>query len=257
MIFLRDPKHWLPIVGAFIVFITFIVKDGLHERWKDTADAFESAERFASQKQMSKGILEAITALSTKKTPSQIAFSAIPFQDEDENEQRWDEQINKDTNLALRDLMNTWSDADNLEILLNLLPPEDSAHVERKKGEHLYDETNDLIATIDKKHTAYGEAQHALLRTEDYRQAIKELKKKTADELAPLNERLDNELINVSAQAYSLQTATLDHAKAIRERNRLNEKYAKWISAALFGLGWGLGLLGKFYGVPEVAGGGD
>ena len=43
---------------------------------------------------------------------------------------------------------------------------------------------------------------------------------------------------------------TLQEAEIIRERNAIYAKYAWWISAALFALGWGLGLLGKLKGVP-------
>jgi hypothetical protein len=44
-------------------------------------------------------------------------------------------------------------------------------------------------------------------------------------------------------------------AEQIRRRNNAYAHIAWWASALLFAFGWGLGLLGKLYGVPEAAGG--
>src|SRR5579862_3953488 len=42
--FLRSPKHWMPIAGAFIVFFTFIAKEGLGEHWRQVAEAIDTAQ---------------------------------------------------------------------------------------------------------------------------------------------------------------------------------------------------------------------
>ena len=45
-LFLRANSHLLVVVGALIVFLTFVIKEGLREHWKGTADAIETAEYF-------------------------------------------------------------------------------------------------------------------------------------------------------------------------------------------------------------------
>ena len=44
--FLRTRSHVLVVVGALIVFLTFVIKEGLREHWKGNADAIETAEYF-------------------------------------------------------------------------------------------------------------------------------------------------------------------------------------------------------------------
>jgi hypothetical protein len=57
------------------------------------------------------------------------------------------------------------------------------------------------------------------------------------------------------ADTGNLEHHVLDDAEETRRRNETKSRYAWWISAALFSLGWGLGLVGKLYGVPEVGSG--
>ncbi len=47
----------------------------------------------------------------------------------------------------------------------------------------------------------------------------------------------------------------LSEAEVIRRRDERLATRAWWLSMFLFTVGWGLGLLGKLYGVPEAAGG--
>src|ERR1700733_6856969 len=42
--FIREPKHWLPIVGGLIVFVTFVGKEGYEDKWRSRAEALETAE---------------------------------------------------------------------------------------------------------------------------------------------------------------------------------------------------------------------
>jgi hypothetical protein len=44
-------------------------------------------------------------------------------------------------------------------------------------------------------------------------------------------------------------------AEGTQAQNELLARFAWWISTCLYAFGWGLGLLGKLYGVPEAAGG--
>src|SRR5579871_4519433 len=43
-VFLKEPKHWFPLVGAFIVFITFVVKENVRENAKEALGAFDAAQ---------------------------------------------------------------------------------------------------------------------------------------------------------------------------------------------------------------------
>ena len=41
---MKDPKHLFPLVGALVVFATFIVKEGIRDNLKDVVSAFENAQ---------------------------------------------------------------------------------------------------------------------------------------------------------------------------------------------------------------------
>lgn len=45
-LFLRAHSHLLVVVGALIVFLTFVIKEGVGEHWRGTAEAIETAEYF-------------------------------------------------------------------------------------------------------------------------------------------------------------------------------------------------------------------
>jgi len=104
-----------------------------------------------------------------------------------------------------------------------------------------------------------------------------------SDKLDEMNEMNINDRNNaieaLQLKTIPVKTYTAGHAKLIGLAIRLNDKstsvykavfeqaktrlrlfkkwtdWSWWISAFLFALGWGLGLLGRLYGVPEAAGG--
>src|ERR1700733_8399914 len=41
---MRAHKRWVTFSGAFIVFMTFVVKEGLEQRWQDEAGALTTAK---------------------------------------------------------------------------------------------------------------------------------------------------------------------------------------------------------------------
>jgi hypothetical protein len=74
--------------------------------------------------------------------------------------------------------------------------------------------------------------------------------------LAVTQENCDFEAIsNLHDAASKFVDTTLIRAESVRKMNEIRAEDAKWISGFLFTLGWGLGLVGKLYGVPEAAGG--
>jgi len=61
--------------------------------------------------------------------------------------------------------------------------------------------------------------------------------------------------IKVTQRIEALRNGLFEYADAVRKENARISKLAWRCSVGLFGLGWGLGLLAKLYGVPQAAGG--
>jgi hypothetical protein len=65
-------------------------------------------------------------------------------------------------------------------------------------------------------------------------------------------EEMESRIIMISGQCDALATEVFKKAESTRKRDEIFLNIFTWCSYALYALGWGLGLLGKLYGVEGV-----
>ena len=250
-LFLRTRSQVLVVVGALIVFLTFVIKEGLREHWKGTADAIETAEYFYPLLAQSAEIRTGLRKLEDQQFKSThphsqdmlLHFSLFKI----------DEKFLTNQEETLDDLEMS---AANRRILIDVLPAENSL---RKEADRLDSQLAKLRATLyavdqEMANVNYNETLAESGHTLDEDQRAGEFDKAEPHIGAEVKQSYDA-LTSMGLASSTLSKNVLEYAKAIRARNAHYSAYAWWISAFLFALGWGLGLVGKLYGVPEAASG--
>jgi hypothetical protein len=246
-VFLRTHSQVLVVVGALIVFLTFVIKEGLREHWKGTADAIETAEYFYPLLAQSAEIKKEL-----KKVKDQQREGAHPTSD-----LLHFSLFNIDQEF-LADQLNTLDDlelsAANRRILIDVLPGSDALRhdadnidAQLTNVKRLLHKTDGEIARIIYEEIA-KERDHPL-NDDQRREEFDKVEPPIGDEVKESFQALTSTGLSSS----KLSTNVLAHAQAIRERNARYSVFAWWISAVLFALGWSLGLAGKLYGVAGVA----
>jgi hypothetical protein len=77
--FIKEPKHWMPLLGAFIVFVTFIVKEGFRDHWKDDASALETAQYIYGVQSQARSIQVQIEQINGAISKTFVSVAATPF----------------------------------------------------------------------------------------------------------------------------------------------------------------------------------
>jgi hypothetical protein len=250
-LFLRTRSHVLVLVGALIVFLTFVIKEGLREHWKGTADAIETAEYFyplLAQSAEIKTELRKVEDQQFKSAHPQSSDMLVHF-----SLFRIDEEFLTSQEETLDDLEMS---AANRRILIDVLPGGDSLRKEADLVDSQLAKLRTTLSVVDQKmakvnyNETLAERRHPL----DKDRRAEEFDKSEPPIGAEVKESYDA-LVSTGLASSALSKNVLEHARAIRARNAHYSAYAWWISAFLFALGWGLGLVGKLYGVPEASSG--
>lgn len=174
----------------------------------------------------------------------------LPVQTDEEEEKTYLSNDEKDT------LEEYTLDFANSDLLLSALPHNDKLQAQfaklRKRYADLTKEGEEL------SHTGFRLRADQRLNgvyAKSPEDALK-MKAQTESDIAALDERidkLDDSLTDFSNDYDDFVQRLLKSAEYTRSREETYSKWAWWASATLFALGWGLGLVGKLYGVPEAA----
>jgi hypothetical protein len=246
-LWIRKHSHLLSFIGASIVFLTFIVKEGLGERWRHTLETIDTAEYFYSIRddtaELSHNtdlILAEVLRIESKTQGKEDLFPVL---------------MHQVTSLGV-DLGSIDGRLTAINVLVNSLHANDrnrqtASQLKFYREEYLkqFQTINDLMSDLDlpkadaevkseaeakaKSKTQYSQLDILELRIYSLRDSLKELRGKVD----------------------ALQKEVLADAEATRDRNKDYSTLATLLSWSLFTIGWGLGLLGKVYGVPEATGG--
>src|ERR1051326_7041389 len=212
----KKHSHLLVFTGALIVFFTFVVKEGLREEWQNTAETIRTAEYFYA------------TRTNTMAANSKLddVLSTLNY------------EANKGSDHPLeRRLFGLWRSVSGFDV----------------EAAHLRDLTDSLPSNDDlrSKENAFENG------IKDLREQLYIIQREGPKEPETSERESKASLLasSIDSQGMEVKRRILEHADNIRGKNELYSRYAWWISAFLFALGWGLGLVGKLYGVPEAAGG--
>lgn len=275
--FVHKHQSWLTFAGAFIVFMTFAVKEGLGEHWRATADALNAARyTFELQKQSSEtraDIEELRHFVQTRKSltesiPEDKPAGVAGFELENPTFFSWFSE-----NLAAaRDML------EDASIIADKLPRDDAEatkvsalRVEIPKAETELSEiqqANDAVNFMNDANTLIGKHK---TKGEKFTHPIDDSKStwvyhsfqrppfaRTYEGEDPFAARINifsGSVLEFRWDADKLAQNILMRADKTIERNERRATFAWWVSTGLFALGWGLALMGKLYGVPEAEAG--
>jgi hypothetical protein len=247
--FCKKHAHLLVFFGALIVFVTFVVKEGLGNRWRERAGALADAQSmYAIRNQLhylSNNLYEAesaINELNKAKRMDDRAYSqqlGPPQYDYDRAEGRL---------RRISDEIAGYGDAARIiNILANALPEDDKYYKEAK-------EMNEDIDSFNRKTVEIHETL-AMPFDLQFSTGQEEWKKQAGITAGRLEDELQNKEYRYGMRVDYLGELINKEVITIRPLNEWRAKWAWRISMLLFVVGWGLGLLGKLYGVPEAVSG--
>jgi hypothetical protein len=235
--FLQKRDKLLTVIGAFLVFATFLMREGAKEHLKEVADSraaventYKSSEtlRYTTDVQLSYEIRDAINTLP---------------------EGTWN-------------LTGEKQDRAYLELLSKLLP---LAPKYISSSEY---ELRELATIVQKLDEPYGVGLGVIGEWKQLQALEAQYDKMphlTAQELLDKkNENKAREVLRQAREAYPafieltnnigpMRRAVL--TEAAREKKQAEDWYqcSKWASYVFYTIGWGLGLIGKIYGVGGAA----
>jgi hypothetical protein len=219
----RTHRHPLVFWGAFIVFVTFIVKEGLGEGWKQQADQIDIARSFASIKRREG--MTSVELLQLEKCVNQMSAQGIYPAKPTSNV-----MSSSCPNEPNKEILGTLTEADlaidETSPIVEVLPDRNKYEARQKQVQVILKSSIDDFIRL-----TFGLGTH----------------KNEGELLEQAN--------STNKQAEEFRDEVSTDADNIRRRSARLSTLAWWISTFLFALGWGLGLLGKLYGVPEAAGG--
>jgi hypothetical protein len=268
--FVRKHNQLFTYVGALIVFLTFVVKEGLKDSWEHRAESIETAEYIKtvleteqdSQRDIQaalRGLNEQAKVLRTLHLQMQAlqrhaqGLEELPPGFKDKNscyagskfecigEVLRDERL-KGNQSYLRDL---WQEAamaagdlrvryEDLGILADKLPE----GTEGRNGWKLANE--EVVKLVD---DYYGDQR-----------IYDDLSGQKFETIRNALEKLIDRSAALAMQVETMTFKLWESSKTELDENRKRSQYARWVSSCLYAVGWGLGLLGKVYGVAEANG---
>lgn len=249
--FVKAHERWLTFAGAFIIVMTFIIKEGLHERWKAHAEALDTAEYMYS--------------LSTLMASTDVKVIEIQRELRSVGYRVFNPKLKPTDGL---DRLMSYGDADltrlssslaNSMILVRQLPELRGLETECLTYEQAIDDAgkerdfyvNTPRWDLDQMLKTRSEWHYTSKGPVDSHNLFKppaNYLEKTPPLFLALN-RNDESFALLRDDVHHFAKRVLDQATAIREKEEYRSRITWWLSTALFAIGWGFGLLGKIYGV--------
>ncbi len=235
--FIKKHEKWLTFAGAFIIFMTFVIKEGLGEHWRRTSEAVDTARYFF--------LLEN----QVFDTEDHLRTKLIEVRDLVGKDRPVSSFLRAERDYIFLLLARADRSLDAMGILLEQLP---NTKEKKQKADELRQEVFDLNQKLE-EYQSKDETEDALVGSKH--------ETLTGDSLSRYELKHKEEkdfftiLYTVCDTSRDFTNNVIQIAENVRTVNAKRADHARWISAVLFTLGWGLGLLGKIYGVPESASG--
>jgi len=232
---LEAHKGWMTVLGAVIVFLTYVVKEGAKDDAKEARDALENALRDLTSRHDFDGIMEELHPFFVSWQYFEAKVSILPeFKKE------------LDTGLIAENAEHKCS------VLLELVKtfPAKESREQRKELEEL--ELTFKNLKNESKKTLEGVRKFTLekQKTNDYSGYV------AIDQLNKNGAHWEKTLTEARPKLDAIEKRAIKIAEREKERYESNYKFWKNASYALYGLGWALGLVGNLAGV-KLGGGGE
>jgi hypothetical protein len=240
--FMKRHSRLISFLGALIVFITFIVKEGLADRWKEDASTLNAAEAAYSIRNDLAHILVNVTRPRFENDiESRVSILDFPHSDHSvETDVKFREFATQVLKVGME--MNTPRDQiAKIGDLLERFPHERADEDELIHCREIYKTQMETFSAL-KKLLGIVMDWGADPPTE---QSEKEALQRASTLFV-----LRFDLIALNLRIDKLQTKVLAEAETTRKRNETWATRAWWIAAVLYTLGWGLAVVGRLYDVP-------
>jgi hypothetical protein len=241
-IWLRKHRRSLPYVGSVVVIFTFIIKEGLSERWRHTAETIDMADYVYSIRIDTRNAISQLQALSKEVDPlahppeKQAGPTNAGFVHDSESLFREAESIE--------------ATISNVDILLEKLPHEKTLQERMHALKKNLEDRRQEISDVDPKEPASNARGQTNTSTND--QEVDDIRNVfgTVERFVSVKIKLQHLYIDL----IEFNDAVLQKARLLKKQNEVRSTYAWWASAAFTLLGIGVGLLGKIYGESEIEG---
>jgi hypothetical protein len=237
---LRKHERWLTFAGAFIVFVTFVFKEGLGESWRHTAESIDMAQYVYGIRQSTTNLQKGVDALGQRLDDSLVPHRRSDFNDFSEAFESMEQ--------CRRIISNGEITIANLDILANSLPSSDAYREEAETLHNALDVRRKELTPLDEELATLFISSESPAPSSGYKseqkQAIKHFASKVDAQWKSLN--------RFQVETFALQKELLNHAEEMRKEHTIYSTYAWWVTAILFAIGWGLGIVSKIYGVKDV-----
>jgi hypothetical protein len=236
--FIQRHSHLISFFGALIVFVTFIVKEGLADRWKEDASAIDAAESVYSIRDDTYNILLALDAIYANEAAIDLSPKTV---------RQTLERVER--TIALAD-----SQTDTMRTLLDRFSHSSSSDLEILNWHTVLNDINDSIAILRKFATAAGEmrARDGPVHLPGTPPSNKWLDQEEAREMEELHNILER-TNSLFPKIEALHSKILVEAETARQKAEHRGKRAWWIAAALYTLGWTLAVVGRLYGLSTAS----
>lgn len=225
-VFFVQHRRLLTFAGALIVFVTFIVKDGLREQLKDLVSSIDSAESvFAIRNDT------ATTAMWLQRLQEQVDWIAEKIKLKGTSYSGdMVERLHSSLEIINEVHESLAVSLDNISQLLEKVPGQQQSE---KKHKELEERLKDLREQRDALLLIFGREPMSILW-----------------KIAPLL----NETQKASDDTRQLAKDVLAEATKKRKAREKIVNTTTWASYVLYTLGWGLGLAGRVYGAGDLGG---
>lgn len=232
--FVKKPNHWFIFLGAAIVFLTFIVKEGVREHVKDTLGSFESAQAAFELREQHRSVMTTLTDLRDRVMSVDDRLSKQP-------------RVNNNIPYWSATVQSTREELQLTEQLL--------ANMVAVNAKLPRDSKRDALEAESQRITAEADAHYlpALKSISDILDRMKLPNRKLrAEEERSIQTAVVRYLESQEAAAMKIaafSTSVLQEVPRYREEKE--RSLSRWNVASyfLYVVGWGLGLLGKIYDV--------
>jgi hypothetical protein len=238
----KKHAHLLVFFGALIVFLTFVVKEGIGEHFRAVADAIDRARDFYSIRTEIRSASDDLKfelgngGLMAKRM-SDAAIYQMGLRKSHE------ELYGIDSAIAI------------IRVLSDSLPNDKL----REKSFAIFKQDRENAGHEVEATFPFG--SHNMKTFEEHPKWIYQPRHPDSPDTGPVatlnNSRpmaLASSLFNFKADVDEFSSEVFDQAEIIRQKNERLSRWAWRISATLFTIGWGLGLVGKIYGLDGVGG---
>jgi hypothetical protein len=225
--FFTKNNKLISLIGALIVFSTFLVKDELREHARDLSSSIDAAESTFKIRSDEAKLITTVANLRphysiSRKEPSQYPDA----EDYEKIRALFDECDNEETQRSLERGLR----------LSELIP---DAGVTQRRWEALQEDSDSVDKAAD-------------IECDFFPGMCDDKPRLSKIALEEKVETLCNKRFALAGSVGKLMSQVVKNAHDIRIRNERRDKTYDWLSIFLYTLGWGLALVGRLYGGKEM-----